>query len=217
MLPGDSKMPLAMSGGAFELSSQIRVSCVEHVECDQEDTAIRVMGKSPAHVQAAVRDINDAIRGLRTKEATGHTHLLVQPPDTPDHIDGVITLQSDEAPKQGTRPRLRYRGRGVTNPNPRFTPSCHEEKIVDLFQDAMSRLQAMGCTLKMRANFGFVKLHPQRSDPSEYDLNHFTAISDTFRGRAAPTFDTRYCAITRAPSHTLLSWKLTGKLALDPV
>lgn len=185
-------MPLAMSGGAFELSSQIRASCVEYVECEQEDTAIRVTGKSPAHVQAAVRDINDAIRGLRTKEATGHTHLLVQPPGTPVYTGGVITLHSDGASKQGTRPQLRPGGQGVAAPNPKFTSSVHEEKIVDLFRDAMSRLQAMGCNLKMRANFGFVKLHPQRSDPSEYDLNHFAAISDTLRGRAAPTFDPRY-------------------------
>lgn len=188
-------MPLAMSGGTFKLASQIRASCVEYVECEQEDTAIRVTGRSPAHVQAAVRDINDAIRGLRTKEAIGHTHLLVQPPDTPAYTDGIITLHSNGGTKDGTRPRLRSGGRGVAAPNPSFTASRHEEKIVDHFRGAMGRLQAVGCNLKMKANFGFVKLHPQRSDPCEYNLNHFAAISDTLRGRAAPTFDTRYCMI----------------------
>lgn len=214
MLPGDSKMPLAMSGGTFELSSQIRASCVDYIECEREDAAIRVTGKSPAHVQAAVRDINDAIRGLRTKEATGYTHLLVQPPDTPVYTDGVVTLHSDGGSKQGTRPRLRTGGRGMAALNPRFTPSLHEDKVVDLFRDAMSRLQAMSCNLKMRANFGFVKLHPQRSDPSEYDLNHFAAISDTLRGRAAPTFDARYCA---PPPPWLQESKLTNELALGLV
>lgn len=208
MLPGDSKMPIAMSGSTFQVSSQFRSSCVEHVECEQGETAIRVTGKSPAYVQAAVRDINDAIRGLRTKEATGHRHLLVQPPDTPAYTDGVVTLDSNGGLKQGIRPRLRSEGRGVAAPDPRFTPSLHEEKIVDLFRDAISRLRAMGCNLKMKANFGFVKLHPQRRDPFEYDLNHFASISDTLTGRAAPTFDTKYCAI----NHTWYSKcsQLTG-------
>lgn len=99
-------------------------------------------------------------------------------------------------------------------PNPRFTPSLHEEKIVDLFRDAMSRLQAMSCNLKMRANFGFVKLHPQRSDPSEYDLNHFSAISDTLRGRAAPTFDARYCESTPHPLASII--KTNQRISFGP-
>ena len=192
VLPDDSKMPIAMSGGSYDLLSKVRASCRVHIECEPDDNAIRITGRTPAHIQAAIRDINDAIRGQRTKEATGHQHLLVQPPSTSTYANGVIILHPGKGTKQGARPRFQAKGHPTTTPIPNFTPGCHEDKVANLFRDAMSTLQAMGCNLRMRANIGFVRLNQQQHAPSEFDVHHFVNISDTLPGRAATKLDKRY-------------------------
>lgn len=192
MLPGEMKMPISMSGDYSRLANKLRESCKAYIEYDRDDTFIRVVGKTPAHVQAAIRDINDAIRGLRTKEATGHQHLLVQPPSTPTCADGVVILHFSESSKRGTRPRFQASGRDLAAPILGYTSSAHEDRIVQLFGETMSTLQAMGCNLKMSANFGFLRIRQQRRAPTEYDLRRFIAISDTLPSRAPTRLDTRY-------------------------
>ncbi|SPO04204.1 uncharacterized protein DNG_06887 [Cephalotrichum gorgonifer] len=184
VLPGDLKMPISISGDSFRFSSKIQSSCKVYHECDGDDTAIRIIGKSPAYLQAAIKEINDVIRGHRTKEASGHQHLLVQPPNGPSYADGVILVHSNSTSQEGSRPIFQPRGQELATPIPDFTPSCHEQKVADLFRDSMSTLQAMGCNLRMRANFGFLKLRQQRRAPPEYDLRQFVEISNRFPSRA---------------------------------
>lgn len=186
-------MPISISGDSFRLSSKIRASCKARIVSDRDDTAIRIVGMSPAHVQAAIKDINDAIQGLRTKEARGHQHLLVQPPNGSACVDGVVTMHSGGGSEENNRPRFQARNRDLASPIPNFTPPCHEQRIIGLFRNAMSTLQALRCSLKMRVNFGFLRLQ-QRRGPSEYDLGRFVAISDSLTNRTQVRLDTRYCA-----------------------
>lgn len=191
-------MPISIPRDISRLSSRIRASCKTRLECDGDDTAIRIVGESPVHVQAAIKDVNDAIRGLRTKEARGHHHLLVQPPDRPVYVNDVIIIRSGGGSEEGNRPQFQARNSrlAIPIPIPDFTPSCHEQRITDLFENSMSTLQALGCNPRMRVNFGFLRLK-QRRGLTEYDLGEFVAISDSkLINRAGVRLDTKYCATT---------------------
>src|SRR5699024_4740400 len=100
---------------------------------------------------------------------------------------------SGGGPEESIRPRLQARNRGLATPIPDFTPACHEKKMVGLFSNSMSTLRALGCSLKMRVKFGFLRLQQRRVE-SKYDLGRFVAISDSLTHRANAKLDTRYCA-----------------------
>lgn len=211
MLPGDQKMPISIPGDIFRLSSKIRVSYKVRLECDRDDTAIRIVGESPVHVQAAIKGVNDAIRGLRTKEARGHHHLLVQPPDGPVYANDVISIRPGGGPEEDNRPLFQAKNSRLAIPMPDFTPSCHEQRITGLFGNSMSTLQALGCNLRMRVNFGFLRLK-QRRGLTEYNLRDFVTISDNkLINRAGVRLDARYC-VTKS---TVALWTFTTNTAIS--
>lgn len=191
MLPGELKMPIEIAGDLTTLFSKIRASCKVSISCVRDDTAILVAG-FPAHVEVAIKDLQDAIRELRTKEAAGHQHLLVQPSDTSACVDGVVVLCSTGSPGEWARPRFQARDRDLPVPVDKFTHLCHEERMLDLFRGGMSTLQAMGTNLKMRVNFGFLRLQRRGYAQAQYDLRNFIAISDTLISRTVAKFDQRY-------------------------
>jgi hypothetical protein len=201
----DLKMPIAIASDSSKLVGSIRPSCGVRFEQDSDDTLICMTGAPPAHLQTAIVDINDAIRGYRTKEAGGHRHILVQPVsegDAADGADGVVTVRFNKGSGRGdARPLFKSNGKGLPASMRDFTVSSHEQRIVDHFQQSMSTLQGLGCNLRMRANLGLLKVQQPRDAPSEYRLEQFVAKSDGFTRSARTRLDTRYSRLTIRLAH----------------
>jgi hypothetical protein len=185
VVPGGLKLPTALSHDGLVEFNPIRETYQVQISGEQQNSIIRISGKSVAQLKVAMYGICGIIQGLRTKEASARQVLQVQPPRL-GMGGGIISFRVG-----GSRPVWSTKGHPESCGVEATALSDYKKQFAKILARGISSLQPEQSEMKMRAKFGHVLVTPAHIDQAaEYTHAEFVDFATRVAARQAVKLET---------------------------